>query len=98
MNRQPSRIRRLQGLPVSIVLLLLITAIFLGATQALTALGAVTSSPANSLKQVWDRVRASGAYHFSADIVQTRTPLATVDNVGRQSQQDTLHVEGQTNL
>jgi hypothetical protein len=72
--------------------------IFFGATQALPALSAAVPSPAHSLKQVWDRAKASGAYHFSADIVQTTTPLATVDNVGRQSKQDTLHVEGQTSL
>jgi len=59
----------------------------------------VIGSPASrDLGQVWQRAKEAGSYHFSADIVQTNTPLATIDNVGRQSKQDRLHVEGQTSL
>jgi len=50
------------------------------------------------IRDAWERARRAGAYHFSADIVQTAIPLPTVTNVGRQSRQDSLHVEGRANL
>src|SRR5262245_14388443 len=60
---------------------------------------AMIESPAGrGLGQVWQRAKEAGSYRFSADIVQTTTPLATIDNVGRQSKQDRLHVKGQTSL
>ncbi len=51
-----------------------------------------------TLSQVWERARQAGSYRFTADIVQTAMPTASVENVGRRSRTDTLHVEGQTNL
>src|SRR5512136_2165201 len=51
-----------------------------------------------SLSDVWARVRDSGAYHFSADIVQTTIPKPTILNVGRTSKQDELHLDGQPRL
>src|SRR5262245_18464831 len=59
----------------------------------------VMGSPASrGLGHVWQRAKQAGSYRFSADIVQTTTPLARIDNVGRQSKQDRLHVKGQTSL
>jgi len=56
------------------------------------------ASASQEVSQVWERARESGSYRFTADIVQTAMPATTVENVGRRSQTDTLHVEGQTNL
>jgi hypothetical protein len=57
-----------------------------------------TSADQNPLQAAWEKARQSGAYHFSADILQTLTPLPKVTNVGRQSRQDELHLEGQTDI
>ena len=55
-----------------------------------------TSADQNVLQAAWEKARQAGAYNFSADILQTTTPLPKVTNVGRQSRQDTLRMEGQT--
>jgi len=52
----------------------------------------------SGLAAAWERAREAGSYRFAADVVQTRVPLATVGNVGRQSRQDAFYIEGQTNL
>ncbi|MEA3397775.1 MAG: hypothetical protein U9R05_09975, partial [Chloroflexota bacterium] len=57
-----------------------------------------SAGPRGGLEAAWKRARQSGAYRFTADIVQNTIPLPTVTNVGRASRQDTLHIEGQTNL
>jgi hypothetical protein len=58
----------------------------------------VASSPEREVQAVWERVRQSGAYHFTADIHQTTVPRPTISNVGRQGKQETLHLEGETDL
>ena len=78
----------------------------LGLTLLLCALAMVLvlhptttfSAAPPGIRDAWERARRAGAYHFSADIVQTAIPLPTVTNVGRQSRQDSLHVEGRANL
>ena len=55
-------------------------------------------SPQGELDEVWARVQESGAYRFSADIVQTTTPQATVANAGRESKQDQLYLEGESDI
>jgi hypothetical protein len=55
-----------------------------------------TSADQDVLQAAWEKARQAGAYHFSADILQTMTPLPQVTNVGRQSRQDALRMEGQT--
>lgn len=76
-------------------------AFFISLTLLLTAQPYVlrAAAPAESdLQAVWQRVQESGQYHFSAEIVQTTSPLPSVRNVGRESQEMRLHLEGQTNL
>ena len=78
----------------------------LGLTLLLCALAMVLvlhptttfSAAPPGIRDAWERARRAGAYHFSADIVQTAIPLPTVTNVGRQSRQDSLHVEGRQTL
>jgi len=55
-------------------------------------------SPEDEVQAAWRRVRESGAYHFTADIRQTTVPRPTLLNVGRQGKQETLHLEGETDL
>ncbi len=52
----------------------------------------------NGIQAAWERAGQSGAYHFSADIEQTTIPQPTVLNVGRASKQQSMHLEGETNL
>ena len=68
---------------------------------ALTLYPAITSAAgtsSNGPAAAWGRARRAGAYHFSADVKQTTTPLSTVRNVGRASKQQTVHLEGKTSL
>jgi len=51
-----------------------------------------------AVADAWRRAQDSGVYHFTADILQTRTPLPTPLNAGRQSQEQALHLEGQADL
>jgi subtilisin-like proprotein convertase family protein len=46
----------------------------------------------------WQRAQQAGVYRFATEIVQTTFPAPKLVNVGRSSRQDTLHIEGQTNL
>ncbi len=55
-------------------------------------------SPAQELQNAWRRAQEAGAYHFATEIVQTTYPAPALVNVGRSSRQDTLHIEGQTNV
>ncbi|NOZ04951.1 MAG: hypothetical protein GXP41_01170, partial [Chloroflexi bacterium] len=56
-------------------------------------------SPAErEVQAAWRRAQQAGAYHFATDILQTTYLAPRVTNVGRSSRQDTLHIEGETNL
>jgi hypothetical protein len=50
------------------------------------------------LQTVWQRAREVGAYEFTADIVQRTIPLPSVTNVGQQSRENAVRLEGQTDL
>jgi len=52
----------------------------------------------NPVHAAWQRVRAAGAYHFTADIVQTVTPKASLANIGRTVKTQELHLDGSTDL
>jgi len=56
------------------------------------------SSPADQIQAAWRRAQEAGAYRFATDIVQTTYPAPRLTNVGRSSRQDTLYIEGETNL
>lgn len=55
-------------------------------------------SAEGDIGEAWNRARDAGSYRFSADVVQTTTPLPTATNVGWQSKQQKLHLEGHTDL
>ncbi len=55
-------------------------------------------SAEDEVRAAWQRAQEAGAYQFTADIRQTTVPKPTIFNVGRQSKQETLHLEGETNL
>ncbi len=76
-------------LSISLLVLLILTLIFLPG---------IKDAQLGDIQAVWGRVRQAGAYHFAVDILQTTTPLPSVTNVGRQSRQEALHIEGQANL
>ena len=68
---------------------------------ALTLYPAITSVAGTSSSgpaAAWERARESGAYRFTADVRQTITPKPTVLNVGRTSKEQSVHLEGETNL
>ncbi|MBK8048895.1 MAG: hypothetical protein IPK16_18295 [Anaerolineales bacterium] len=44
------------------------------------------------------RARAAGNYRFTGDITQVTLPMATLENVGRTSRTDQLHMDGQNDL
>ena len=50
------------------------------------------------LAAIWQRVQQSGAYRFSADIVQANTPQATVLNAGRKSTEHAYYLEGESDI
>ncbi|MEI7900550.1 MAG: thrombospondin type 3 repeat-containing protein [bacterium] len=55
-------------------------------------------TPEQALQQAWQRAKESGSYRFNADVQQTTIPLPTLANVGRQSKQQTVRIEGDTNF
>lgn len=84
---------------------LLFTSALLGLGMVLLAQTALLQGSASSppppeqaVQRAWDLVREAGSYHFSADIVQTTVPLALIGNVGRQSKQESVHLEGAASL
>lgn len=80
-------------LATSVALLLLGAALAPHDSQAARPL-----SPEQTVQRAWRLAQESGAYHFATEIVQTTYPAPALVNVGRSSRQDTLHIEGQTNL
>ncbi|MEZ4767994.1 MAG: hypothetical protein R2844_06145 [Caldilineales bacterium] len=75
---------------VSVCLLLAMLAYWQQMGTALTA--------ASSVEQVWDNVRRSSGYSFSADVNIETIPLPTAGNIGRFSQTDSLYLEGTNDL
>ena len=99
---------RLRALLVSLALIALVPLAFIYFAlpnffhfdlAALPDLSHWTKPDARSQVQAaWARARTSGAYHFTADIVQTTIPLTNISNLGRTSKQQSFHLEGSTNL
>lgn len=58
----------------------------------------VPKTARSDVQGVLDRVQQAGGYHFSADITQTTTPLSLVTNIGQQSREQKMRVEGSTDL
>jgi hypothetical protein len=52
----------------------------------------------NPVLAAWQAAQQRGSYAFSSDVIQTTTPLATIQNVGRKSRTIELHLEGQSDL
>ena len=44
------------------------------------------------------RTRLAGSYDFTADLQQMTTPSPTVNNVGKPSREQRVHLEGRTDL
>ncbi len=50
------------------------------------------------VQDAWERAQASGKYRFTADVLQTTNPVVNALNAGRQGRQQSLYLEGETNL
>lgn len=66
----------------------------LGCFTARRARGDATGALGDALR----RARAADSYRFTSDVLQISVPTTTLNNVGRQSSADELHLEGQSNL
>lgn len=82
----------------SVATLAFVILVLAGGWRMAMAVNAAQPDAAAELARAWQRAQAAGSYRFTADIVQQVRPAATVENIGRQSRQDTLYVEGQTAL
>lgn len=51
-------------------------------------------SPDSEVRAAWKRLQEAGAYAVSADVEQITRPLASIQNVGRRSETDYLHLDG----
>src|SRR5215213_613859 len=58
----------------------------------------VLAAAGDPVRDAWEAARALGVYHFTSDLTQVTTPLATLSNVGSSSRQTALHLEGATDL
>ena len=101
-NKQAIRVGW-KGISSAVVLLL----VLIGYQQwsATSASGAGLSAgmdtgldTAADVTQVWNNVRNSSQYDFSADIEIKTIPLPTASNIGRFSKTDSLYLEGTNNL
>ncbi|MCB0063538.1 MAG: hypothetical protein KDE19_15555, partial [Caldilineaceae bacterium] len=65
-----------------------------------SAVGASSAAPADAerVAQVWNNVRNSQRYAFSANVESKSIPLPTAGNIGRFSKTDSLYVEGSNDL
>ncbi|MFN8440654.1 MAG: LamG-like jellyroll fold domain-containing protein [Caldilineaceae bacterium] len=66
-------------------------------TSAATGLTIVTPE-GNPVTAAWEKAKAAGSYHFTSDVTQVTIPLPSLDNVGRSSRSENLHMEGQNDL
>ncbi len=104
MNRSrfPRRYVMLCGIALLVVAALCFQStgrLVLPASDAVQALSLPSvSSPEHELQAAWRRAQEAGAYHFATEIVQTTYPAPTLSNVGRSSRQETIYLEGQTDL
>lgn len=62
------------------------------------AIGLLNTTPPDPVTAAWNKARTAGSYHFQSDVIQMTVPTAKVTNVGRTSQTQTFHVEGQTDI
>ena len=85
------------SIPTLLFILLSVLSLLLLSYPFLTV-SALQRTDMDVVKEAWERVHAAGSYRFTADIVQTTIPLPTVTNIGRTSRQETLHLEGETDL
>ncbi len=54
--------------------------------------------PEQVVQQAWELVKKSGSYHFVAQVDQVNIPLSIPINVGKKSKQQSVRLEGTTNL
>ena len=59
---------------------------------------ALPFSAPDPVTAAWEKARAAGSYHFTADVLQKSIPVATLINVGRTSRADAFHMVGQNDL
>lgn len=55
-------------------------------------------SPAAEVQAAWRRAQQAGAYRFATEIVQTTYAAPRLTSVGLSSREESLYLEGQTNL
>ncbi len=69
-------------------------------SQTSARLGELAAAPAaqREVSQAWQRAVELGSYRYTTDVIQTTIPLATVQNMGRSSKQQAIHLEGESNL
>jgi hypothetical protein len=65
---------------------------------AISLLQFSTSLASDPLWAAWQQAQAHGSYQFSSDVVQRRTPAASVTNIGRTSSEDRMYLEGRADL
>ena len=76
------------------LILVLIVCVFLGPIFAQT----VVAATENPVTAAWNKVLATGSYHFASDITQITNPLPTLANVGQRSRTEKMRLEGENNL
>ncbi len=101
-NKQAIRVGW-KGLSSAVVLLLVLVGYQQWSTTSASGAGMETGldtglDTAADVTQVWNNVRNSSQYDFSADIEIKTIPLPTASNIGRFSKTDSLYLEGTNNL
>ncbi|MFN8333457.1 MAG: LamG-like jellyroll fold domain-containing protein, partial [Saprospiraceae bacterium] len=97
-NKRTSKFGRKSVICAFILLLgLLVSQQWWGAIALATGAGRPLQAAAQ-VAQVWEKVRNSQQYDFSADVTVKTIPLATASNIGRFSKTDSLYLEGTNNL
>ncbi len=66
--------------------------------DVLSAVQSVTQSPRQVVQRAWRLAQEAGVYRYRTEIVQTTYPAPTLANVGHTSRQDSLYLEGETDL
>lgn len=70
------------------------------AAQISDKVAELAAAPAakREISQAWQRAVDLGSYQYSTDVLQTTIPLATLNNMGRSSKQQAIHLAGRADL
>lgn len=97
-SHMPSR-RNRTSLLCLLIGVLCLSGLLLGLPLIRTAASFNSSfaTPQEEIRTAWERLQDAGVYSVAAEVEQISHPLATIQNVGKQTERSYLHMDGTVN-